>query len=318
MKCARAGVGLVGQYTAASIRVDPIPEASLVWSVPCQNLLRFVRFAFAFLVAVFAGTVVAADAMYTLVEGEARVLRGTTWFKLVPGARALDGDIVVSGDHASVELEVPPARKLFVKGPAAFHAASLIADERRSPAVVILRGWLKAAASSDAPLRLETPAIIVDLAGVAVLDADPRDARMFVESGSAKVTVPAARGKPGVAQEAAAGQFVVRNASASPVVSPRPDASFIAAMPREYRDALPSLASRFSRDVELVPQGEITLAEAEPWLVGANRRIFVKRFTPRLSDPAFRAGVIARASAFPEWDRIVRPERYRPRDNAGS
>jgi hypothetical protein len=278
-------------------------------------LFRFARLASALLVTLFAGSVLAADATYTLVEGDARVLRGTTWFKLVAGARAQDGDIVSSGDHSSVELELPPARKLFVKGPATFHAASLVVDDHRPSAFVVLRGWVKAAASSDAPLRMETPAITVDLAGVAVLDADPRVARMFVESGSAKVSVPAARGKPIVSQEAATGQFVVRNASASPVVSPRPDANFIAAMPREYRDALPSLASRFSRDVELAPQGEITLAEAEPWLVGANRKVFVKRFTPRLSDPTFRAGVIARASAFPEWDRIVRPERYRPRDN---
>ena len=40
---------------------------------------------------------IAADAgTYSLVEGSARVLRDTTWYKLVPGARFREGDIVAA------------------------------------------------------------------------------------------------------------------------------------------------------------------------------------------------------------------------------
>jgi hypothetical protein len=85
-------------------------------------------------------------------------------------------------------------------------------------------------------------------------------------------------------------------------------------MPREFRDRLPTLAAHFPKDVALTPVGDVTLPEAEPWLAGANRKLFLKRFGARLADPAFRSAVIARAAAFPEWDRVLRPERYRPRD----
>ncbi len=283
-------------------------------------LPRFVRFATALLVALFVGTAVAADAVYTIVEGEARVLRGTTWFRLAAGAHAQDGDIVLASERAAVQLEMPDARKLSIKGPASLLAISVAAggDKNRSPAdLVIQHGWIKAVGTSDPSLRLELPAMLAELTGAAVVDAGAGGVRMFVESGSAKVSTAAVRKKAGPAQDVVSGQFVTRKGSDAPVVSPRPESAFVASMPREYRDALPSLASRFPRDIELAPQGELTLAEAEPWLAGANRRMFVKRFAPRLSDPTFRASVIARAAAFPEWDRIVRPERYRPRDNGG-
>jgi hypothetical protein len=85
-------------------------------------------------------------------------------------------------------------------------------------------------------------------------------------------------------------------------------------MPRPYRDALPALADHFPEAPALTAGREITFAEAEPWLSGPARRAFVKRFTPRLTDAAFRAGVTARPAAFPEWDRILHPEKYRPKE----
>jgi hypothetical protein len=86
-------------------------------------------------------------------------------------------------------------------------------------------------------------------------------------------------------------------------------------MPREYRDPLPVLAPRVAKAApELEPLREVTLTEAEPWLAGSNRKAFLRRFAPRLSDTTFRAAVLARPAAFPEWDRMLRPERYRPKD----
>ncbi len=58
------------------------------------------------------------------------------------------------------------------------------------------------------------------------------------------------------------------------------------------------------------PGAEVTLAEAQPWLDGPYRKAFLRRFAPRLRDPAFRAGVEARLAAYPEWDRTLHPERY--------
>src|SRR2546423_1669366 len=60
----------------------------------------------------------------------------------------------------------------------------------------------------------------------------------------------------------------------------------------------------------LAAGADIAYADAEPWLAGPYRRAFVKRLTPRLSDPAFRSGVEAHIGSHPEWDRMLHPEKY--------
>jgi hypothetical protein len=60
----------------------------------------------------------------------------------------------------------------------------------------------------------------------------------------------------------------------------------------------------------LAAGAEIVYAEAEPWLASPYRRAFVRRLTPRLADPAFRAGVEARIGSYPEWDRMLHPDKY--------
>jgi hypothetical protein len=85
-------------------------------------------------------------------------------------------------------------------------------------------------------------------------------------------------------------------------------------MPRALRDAMPALAGRFETPPPPLAAGrEVTFAEAAPWLSGASRRAFARRFAPRLADRAFRAEAAA-APTVPEWDRTLHPERYRPRD----
>ena len=40
------------------------------------------------------------------------------------------------------------------------------------------------------------------------------------------------------------------------------------------------------------------------------------RFRPRLADPAFRSELIANLKYHPEWDPILFPEKYKPKDPA--
>jgi hypothetical protein len=85
----------------------------------------------------------------------------------------------------------------------------------------------------------------------------------------------------------------------------------VAAMPPYLRDALPKLAARFTgTGPALTSLGEVAYSDAEPWLAGPYRRAFVKRLTPRLSDPSFRSGVEAHIASHPEWDRMLHPEKY--------
>jgi len=180
---------------------------------------------------------------------------------------------------------------------------------------VIARGWLKAVGKAARPLRIRMAMMTVTLADtVAVASCDARRAEVFVESGTANVALPRGKDAP---RDVAAGEFVSRTEERAALVASRVPAAFLTALPRQFRDPLPALASRFPVAPEtLVKVGDVSLAEAEPWLAGANRRAFVRRFTPRLSDPAFRAAVAARPAAFPEWDRVLHPEKYRPKETS--
>ena len=270
-------------------------------------------------VAVWAATAQAADGgIYTVVDGDVRVLRGTTWYRLVAGARAQDGDVVDVGEHAQVQLEAAGGGTLSAQGPALWDANGLVPPNGKAPVpveVVVVRGWFKASVpAARRPLRMLLPTAAVDLAdAIAVLHADAGLVEFFVESGAARVSLPVGRGKENPARTARAGEFWTRTGDRA-FVTVGHSPSFVAAMPRQLRDALPSLASRFPIAPPPLAAGrDIEFAEAEPWLSGAARRVFVKRLTPRLADPAFRAGVNAHIAAYPEWDRMLHPEKYRPK-----
>ena len=273
----------------------------------------------ALLLALVTASAAAADAgIYTIVDGDVRVLRETTWFRLAPGARARDGDIVDAvNEHSQVQLEWTGGGIVNLQGPALVHSGAIIAADNKSGAaeLVIHHGWLKAVAGKRAT-RLRLPNATLDFAdAIVVARGDPERSELFVESGSARLTPVAARGKAPAPLEAKSGEYFERAGDRAAVAQPRPPQAFVAALPRQFRDALVPLAGNLSEAPDLVRGREITLAEAEPWLApGASRRTFMRRFTPRLSDPAFRAGVNARITAYPEWDRILHPEKYRPKE----
>ena len=74
--------------------------------------------------ATIAGPAAAVDAgVVTIVEGQARVLRGAVWYRLVPGANVQDGDIVEAVDKAEVQVELTAGATLNLVGPGALYAA---------------------------------------------------------------------------------------------------------------------------------------------------------------------------------------------------
>jgi len=273
------------------------------------------------LLALCAAFAHAADrGVYTIVDGDARVLRATTWYRLEAGARAGNGDVIDAGERAYVQAELSGGGTLGIVGPALAHLAALpLAADKAGPAeLVLMRGWFKAAAAGKPrPLLLRLPTATLTLAdGVIVVHDDPAQDELFVERGRASVSTPGLRGKDS-AREAREGEYWRRSGDRAFVNVDHPSPAFIAAMPRGLRDALPSLASRFAAAAPpSLPAGrEVTFAEAEPWLSGTSRKVFARRFTTRLADPAFRAA--AAAHPIPEWDRTLHPEKYRPRSDAG-
>ncbi len=281
--------------------------------------MKFAVFSLALCLALPLASAQAADGgIVTIVDGRARLLRDTTWYKLVPGARVRQGDILEAIDVAQLQIEFLVGGTAYLGGPGALFAASLpIAGDKLTGTIDLdlARGWLKLVAKAPtAGVRVGFSGVVMSATdAIAVIHATPDSSEFFVESGAAKIAVLGAGGKPGPTVDATAGEYHGRTGDRPFRVERHAPQPFVASMPRALEDPLPTLAGRYKSPATLVAEGEIAYAEAEPWLAGPYRRIFLKQFAPRLRDREFRAAVDARIARYPEWDRILHPEKYLPK-----
>ena len=249
----------------------------------------------------------------TLVEGGARLLRGATWFKVVPGTRVEEGDILEAPERgqAQVEFAVGPIADLVGSGQVYIVAASA----KTAPTTLQMpNGWLKVVATPPG-LRLRTlPFDLVLVDAVLVVRANGPAVDFFVEAGSASLIEPTSRGADGTARSVKAGQYGSKSASGAIVTLAGAPKAFTDALPKHFVDALPVLAATLKAKPTLVIDHEITYAEAEPWLVGRDRAVFERRFTSRLRDPAFRSAVAPNVARYPVWDRMLNPQKYEPKE----
>jgi hypothetical protein len=247
---------------------------------------------------------------FTLLEGSVRVLRGTAVLRGVEGMRFQSGDIVETGTPGFVQAEfsggsiaaIGQATRVWIHGGGATRN------------MVLMSGWVKGETSpSGGAYRFVGPLLTASAKGGAVIvHASPGVAEVYVESGSA--TVSEAESGAGKTVAAKAGQFLTRHAGKNVAVATRPDGAFVDAMPRPFRDTLPPRISRFAGKKAPEPKmdHEIAYAEAEPWLKLGHgwRRTFSERFQPRLKDVEFRKLVEQHIAEYPEWDRVLHPEKY--------
>jgi hypothetical protein len=124
----------------------------------------------------------------------------------------------------------------------------------------------------------------------------------FVETGTVRLS-EVGKLVEGASGDIKGGGFASRAAGKALTSERRPPAQFVAALPRDFMDPLPLRAARFaSARVEPIADREATFAEAQPWLAGPYRTSFLKRFQPRLDDPAFRDAMATSGKAPPEWN----------------
>jgi hypothetical protein len=263
----------------------------------------------------------AADVgIFTIVEGTARVLRDTTWYKLVPGARFREGDILVATVSGQIQVELFAGGAFNLGAPGTlFVAAVPMAGDKLTGLVdmSLEGGWLKLAANAaPAGVRMKLdPVSFSATEAVVVMHATRGAMELYVESGAARLTdSETGKSKSPAATDLKAGDFASQSSERPRTLERRAPPAFVAAIPRHLTDALPALAAKYKAvKVQLVPEQEVTYAEAEPWLSGPYRKLFLKRFQSRLKDREFRAGVEARIARYPEWDRILHPEKYLPK-----
>ncbi len=253
-------------------------------------------------------------AMATLVDGDARVLRGTSWYKLVPGARLEDGDIVSAGERAQIHLELNAGSLVNFAGAGTLYVVPPAA-KAKSPAattLVVPKGWLKIVASSPGVQVRAAAAELTVATGTVVVRADGPALDFFVESGSARIAELTSSGAEQATRGAKQDEYWSKSATGTFVPSTRPPRAFVDAMPRQYLDALPTFAGKFKTRPTLVAEREVSYAEAEPWLSGRDRPVFERRFASRLRDPVFRKAVEPDVARYPSWDRRLHPEEFAP------
>jgi len=251
----------------------------------------------------------AETATVTLLFGQPKLLRGTTWFNLKEGVRLRDGDVIDLPASGQLQLEFTDTGAVSVIGPGALYiiaASARDAKQAGSAEFQLTRGWLKFDTKPPGPrLRVRTALGTIAASDAAAVVHAGDGFEAFVETGTAKLSDVGKLELTG--GEIKAGGFASRSAGKPLSAERRPPAAFVGALPRDFMDPLPVRADRFSARVEPVADHESTFAEAQPWLNGPYRASFLKRFQARLDDPAFRDAMATSGKAPPEWSAAAPP-----------
>jgi hypothetical protein len=275
-------------------------------------------------IAMACGVALAAEppAVVTLLEGQASLLRGTARYALAEGVRLQSGDIVELGDKGIALIEFADGAELSLGPRARIYLAALSPRAAKGGGIsdfYLMQGWSKlASGKSAAPLRITTPVFGLGSAdATAVIQIADGEGAMFVETGEVRVADGFVKATPTSAVRLRGGEFYSRKADQKGAAAARPTPAFIAAMPRAYVDNLPSRIGKH-KDREVTPRatGELTYADVELWLKAPPeiRRPLMQRFIPKANDLAFRQGLVANLRSHPEWDPILFPEKYKPKE----
>jgi hypothetical protein len=248
----------------------------------------------------------------TLLEGNAKLLRGATWYKVVQGARVEESDILDVAERSQAQIEFVNGGIVNLVGPGIVYFAP--AKTKAAPVpLVVPSGWLKVVSKSPG-MQLRAGSFNVTVAdAIVVLNVTSTIVEFFVENGDGRLVEILPNGADGPAHDIKRGEYWTRTATGSVSSQSRAPRIFVDKMPRHFIDPLHELAGRLKSPPTLVVDHEITYAEAEPWLAGRDRAVFERRFTPRLRDPAFRSAVMPVAARYPTWDRILNPQKYEPK-----
>lgn len=263
-----------------------------------------------------------STATVTILEGEAALVRGTTRYVLLEGVRLAPGDIVQTGDKTFARVEFADGSRADLGGKTRFlNAAAPLsrgAKAGRTSDHFLLSGLMKFSAgkSANASYRYATPQFTVTTSeSVAVVQA-AAEASVFVESGEVRLAEMGLKGAS-APQRLKGGEFYTRKNAQKSAIAPRPSQAFLGALPRGFLDTIPSRLSRF-KDREIAPKRaeEITYTDVEAWLKTNRdvRRPLVQRWRSKASNPAFRSALIANLKDHPEWDPILFPEKYKPKE----
>jgi hypothetical protein len=258
----------------------------------------------------------------TILEGEALIYRGAGRLFASEGVRLALGDIVETAASTFVQVELPD-QSVIQFGPATRAMLSGSAEHQKLQRwLYVMNGWCKVAgpkAGAGSAGSVDVRSRLFDIPanpGVVVFQVTPAEVTLFVERGDVRLAERQASGSS-IATSLKAGDYYRRKAPVRGVINPGATDTFLAEMPRSFRDSLPLRIDRF-RDNEVRPRDapDFAYADVEPWLKAEAwlRRPFVQRWRAKAREAAFRAALIANLPAHLEWDPVLFPEKYLPKD----
>jgi hypothetical protein len=276
------------------------------------------------LLAAVACSAFAADApgTITILEGDAQIFRAASRYVAAEGVRLYSGDIVETGDHTFMQIELADQSSLQLGG---ISRVMINAGRGKNDHwVYFMNGWAKLSGmrrdpKGDGAFEMRAPLFeLPPSQGVVVMLATPIEVQLFVERGQVRLS-ERQRGAAPAPLTLNGGDTYRRKVSSRGSVERGADVpDFLAKMPRSFRDTLPSRLEKFrERDVRPREAPDFGYADVELWLKAepAIRRPFVQRWKAKaFADAAFKQGIVANMSAHPEWDPVLFPEKYLPKE----
>jgi FecR protein len=280
-----------------------------------------------FLAAVLAAPCIslAADVVgvITILEGQALIYRGGGRLHAAEGVRIASGDIVETAAASFAQIEMAdqsvaqfgPSTRLMISGPAP--------RQKAGRSIYMIDGWIKLVspkrdAGAEPGFELRSAQFeIAPSPSVIVLRSAPSGVDLFVESGSVRIGERQPGSNAAGTVSLKAGDFYQRKVPARGNVASVSPPAFVGDMPRPFRDSLPPRIERFrERQVQPKDAPAFAYADVEAWLQAepAVRRPLMQRWRSKAQEPPFRAALVAHLSVHPEWDPILFPEKYKPKE----
>jgi hypothetical protein len=233
------------------------------------------------------------------------MIRGVSMLQGVEGMRLRQGDILETGPAPTAQAQLEFTGGAIVEvGPST--QILLLSQAGATAETAMLTGWVKGETTTGT-YRYSSPLVTATTKGGNVLLHLTTDtAEVFVERGTASVSIGNAAATPSSNEKI----FFTRKAGKPIVPAGRPSGEFIGAMPVSFRDEFPSRLARFAGAKPPVPKSDhdVSYAEIERWLTSGWGKGLVARFKPRIQDSAFRQAIEAHLSALPGWEPVLHPQ----------
>jgi hypothetical protein len=246
--------------------------------------------------------------LVTVLDGEATLLRDGARYALAEGVRLQAGDLLATGHQTRLLcVEFPGGPGIGLGPDSRAMVTPNLGDNSTHAGVYLLTGWAKVAAPAGGPGAIRSPVADTDTAaGTLILDVQGGAAQAFAESGPSRVQ-PRAPEVP--AQALKSGDMLAVPAAGKPVLSRGASQDFVHAMPRAFMDALPARLAAFSADAAPRRLGDMSYADAQPWIDAEAplRHVFAERWRRLAADPQFRSGLVEGLKSHPEWTPILYP-----------